>query len=136
MYNEFKPRLAVSGWFHAARASEMGDWPEHPRAADGEHDAGSNDDKAGAAVSGTGDDAPPDPFKDDFLGEEVREEARGEMAETGSRTAACWLWAQQHSLRPTTTCHLGATAPVQESVSRISPDGAVPSLCLVRVWSS
>lgn len=29
VYNEHKPRLAVSGWFHAALPSEMGDWPDH-----------------------------------------------------------------------------------------------------------
>eukprot|EP00752_Nemacystus_decipiens_P003031 g2810.t1 len=28
VYNEHKPRLAVSGWFHGALESEMGDWPE------------------------------------------------------------------------------------------------------------
>ncbi|CAM9794917.1 unnamed protein product [Scytosiphon promiscuus] len=29
VYNEHKPRLAVSGWFHGALESEMGDWPGH-----------------------------------------------------------------------------------------------------------
>ena len=35
MYNEHKPRLAVSGWFHAALPSEMGDWPDHTLDVDG-----------------------------------------------------------------------------------------------------
>ncbi len=94
VYNEHKPRLAVSGWFHAAAESEMGDWPEHSfEAANGKSDAEGDGGAAastleqlkGAAAAaaagegGGGGDGPSSgvSFKDDFVGTEVRKNAHG-----------------------------------------------------------
>lgn len=82
VYNEHKPRLAVSGWFHGALASEMQDWPEHTLdvKAKGETDGGAT----GAASTleqlkggtghgaGDGDVDASGVFIDDFAGAEVR----------------------------------------------------------------
>lgn len=89
MYNERKPRLAVSGWFHGALASEMGDWSEHtlaPTATVTKDEAGSDSAPAGVAAStleqlkGSAgattvegrDDGSPGIFADDFVGTEAR----------------------------------------------------------------
>lgn len=83
VYNEHKPRLAVSGWFHAALPSEMGDWPEHTLDLNGNTDP--EGDKPGATstleqlkgaagdggVSGA-DGSDCTAFTDDFDGAEVR----------------------------------------------------------------
>ncbi|CAM9184190.1 unnamed protein product [Laminaria digitata] len=83
VYNEHKPRLAVSGWFHAALPSEMGDWPDHKLDGDGDGSVDPEGDNAGATstleqlkgaagdgvggVSG-GDGSDCDAFTDDFEG--------------------------------------------------------------------
>ena len=83
MYNEHKPRLAVSGWFHAALPSEMGDWPEHTLDSDGNvNPEGDNsgatstlDQLKGAAGDGRdvsgGDGSDYAAFTDDFDGAQV-----------------------------------------------------------------
>lgn len=93
VYNEHKPRLAVSGWFHGALESEMADWPGHTfKAAESKSDA--EEDGGGAATvastleqlkgavgggaaegdGGGGDDgsSPSVSFTEDFVGTEVR----------------------------------------------------------------
>lgn len=91
VYNEHKPRLAVSGWFHGALESEMGDWPECTFDAgnsksggaegdgDGEGDGGmaasTLEQLKGAAEGGGGDgdgSSPGVSFTDDFVGTKVR----------------------------------------------------------------
>lgn len=99
VYNEHKPRLAVSGWFHEALEAEMGDWPEctmdtakSKSDAEGGGDGGGGGDGdggvaastleqlkgaagGGAAKGGDGDgdgSSPGVSFTDDFVGTEVR----------------------------------------------------------------
>lgn len=93
VYNEHKPRLAVSGWFHGALESEMGDWPEcafdaangKSGGAEGEGEGGGDGGVAASTLEqlkgGTeGGDGDGDgsslgvSFKDDFVGTEVRKE--------------------------------------------------------------
>lgn len=88
VYNENKPRLAVSGWFHGALPSEMRDWPEHVPNGQGSNggreDASSGGEettastleqlkgKVGGAERSGPDDGSPGAFEDDFSGTEVR----------------------------------------------------------------
>lgn len=79
MYNEHKPRLAVSGWFHAALPSEMGDWPDHTLDGDGTGDnpgaTSTLEQLKGAAGDGGGvsggDGSDCAAFTDDFEGSQV-----------------------------------------------------------------
>lgn len=91
VYNEKKPRLAVSGWFHGAVESEMGDWPGHtlPTAVNGEANGVHSEEAESSATAGapstleqlkgkgatseSGDDGSPGAFCDDFIGAEVSE---------------------------------------------------------------
>lgn len=96
VYSEVKPRLAVSGWFHAARESELKDWPEmqapsckdpSDAAANGVSNAAEGVGMATSTLeqlmNGTGGqaacgevDGAPGAFMDDFVGKsEVREPA-------------------------------------------------------------
>lgn len=87
MYNEKRPRLALSGWFHGAAESEMADWPEHtPSTSDGDINGNvvggtstleqlKGKGPGGGDVGGAErDDGAPGEFVDDFLGGEVRQE--------------------------------------------------------------
>ncbi|CAN0141118.1 unnamed protein product, partial [Hapterophycus canaliculatus] len=93
VYNEHKPRLAVSGWFHGALESEMGDWPGHKFDPGSSSNNGDDGNKVGAeavstleqlkgaagggAGSGGGDgdgSSLGDPFTDDFVGTEDLQE--------------------------------------------------------------
>ncbi|CBJ27946.1 conserved unknown protein [Ectocarpus siliculosus] len=88
VYNENKPRLAVSGWFHGALETEMTDWPGHTfEPAKGKSDAEGNSGETAASTleqlkgaargggqsgddgkGGEGGSSTGDAFTDDFVG--------------------------------------------------------------------
>ncbi|CAM9290298.1 unnamed protein product [Discosporangium mesarthrocarpum] len=92
VYNEFKPRLAVSGWFHGALPSELEQWPQcTPSSAPGttgefrriDLEEGSEEKAAMATLAqleggeggeadneGLNDDSGPGEFSGEFVGEE------------------------------------------------------------------